>query len=1306
MKKRLLSAALALAMVLTLMPLTVFAAEPASDLSGVTDGSLDATYVEKDSTTLGNYAITDAPGWYAQVKGTDDDANKTRYVKITEGFVINSKYYAGTALPMTKDRDGNDTTTPVSTTFISIGSNQTANLQESTSVNADIYDGKLTLTGGKLTSITVNDSKYTSEGKTTKNEVVLPSTTWSPDATKTISLTLTNVKSSSGVTVTATTDGNVNRTISLNNAKMGAITLNGISGTDTTKLSAQSVTATNGSETGAITIVGSSSSKVEFTDSSTGDSPADITFTAPGGSVQIGGESKTGKITVSSGATEEKAVTVPTVSVTGGEVGGIERAEKASDKSTSASTFTIGKDAVISGEIKTHNGSVTVTSGKTEDISVVNGSVTVNGPTAVVGDVTLGEDGKGTVSFKVTDTGNNVGTVTNDAGTLTVDIPADPKNTFVELTDDDKEYTGHGVKGGTYTKAVPAGWLANSGNTALYYQLESSGGDSYTYYTQAQLGDALTAQSEGEITIVGQESPTQTISFMNGNQPWGSVKVLPNSKIVLPGKVNGIDVSSWTDGTYTALPGVEYPTPATGSSATLNAQSTTNDVTKLTSVKADSTDDIKAVLNGNVITLSGAVKNATGTISIKLVTDILKKDNTYLEEPISITYKTNPGSATFANPGSTGLSAGMTLQDNFTVLRLSNGTTYTVNGSGLKLVADNIKVDGVDAGEGTAGVSKIVATVNISGYSLEQSKTLIGKIQGGSAKFEWGDSTAMGQAINAALASISTSQVDSWRTDAQRAAWQAKNSGTPTTEQMANTEFTDVVLVPYLAVNVTAYNANGTMTATLTPSYRVVVKNPSAGSYVDVFKGKTTGDADGNYIAKAGTSLGTLSTEFGKVTVTFNTLGDNLKDAYMHQDGKYVYKGAENAFEITHAGTTGLGTMTFSKTDDAVVTLTHKVGAIGSDGKKIEGDGAENEVLTYVTLQAAVDDTLPQASDELMDVINVTSSYTGNGTISVTGLARKFKIITVGNTTISSNANADVVDVTANGHTYTIQLLKSNVTTATISVGIAAGGAAIATTSSAKPGDTVSGTIKPSTGYKAGTFTATAKKKDGTSVSVGVSVNTTSNTFSFVVPADATSVTVTPSFVVDTGLPFTDVATTDSYFMAVKWNYDNNYVKGTTTTTFGPTGNVTRAQVVTILYRNAGSPTVDVSTNPYTDINVAGVDAEMQRAIIWATQKNIVQGYGNGKFGPNNPVRKQEFAKILYTYNQYRGRVSTVPTVNLDTLFTDASNISDWAVPYVKWAVGNGVMSAVTGKQFLPQLQLQRWQVAVDVYNYGLRFGA
>ena len=112
-------------------------------------------------------------------------------------------------------------------------------------------------------------------------------------------------------------------------------------------------------------------------------------------------------------------------------------------------------------------------------------------------------------------------------------------------------------------------------------------------------------------------------------------------------------------------------------------------------------------------------------------------------------------------------------------------------------------------------------------------------------------------------------------------------------------------------------------------------------------------------------------------------------------------------------------------------------------------------------------------------------------------------------------------------------------------------------------------------------------------------------------------------------MPFTDVPTTGYAYNAILWAYNNGVVKGTSDTTFAPGDSITRAQTVTMLYRYAKSPEVS-GTLSFTDASaVADWAAD---AVLWASQNEIVSGYPDGSFGPDNTATRAQMAKILQGY--------------------------------------------------------------------------
>ena len=173
------------------------------------------------------------------------------------------------------------------------------------------------------------------------------------------------------------------------------------------------------------------------------------------------------------------------------------------------------------------------------------------------------------------------------------------------------------------------------------------------------------------------------------------------------------------------------------------------------------------------------------------------------------------------------------------------------------------------------------------------------------------------------------------------------------------------------------------------------------------------------------------------------------------------------------------------------------------------------------------------------------------------------------------------------------------------------------------------------------------------------------------------------------------------YGEAVIYCFDNGFMTGTSDTTFSPNGKFTRAMFVMVLARIEGA---DLGT--YTSTSFADV-AEgkwYSRAVEWAYQNGLTSGIGTdaatGKplFGWNNDVTRQQLAQFLYTYSVKKG-YDVTESADLDK-FTDASDVSAWALKAVKWAVGTGLISGTTNTTISPKSSATRAQVAVIVMNY------
>ena len=1373
MKKRLLSAVLALAMALTMLPLSVFASPADVPSAGhPVNAKSKVQYIARVGNNMDGVTLQNTPGWFHVY--TEKVDNKT----VTKYEVINSGVMGGTGTSGTWYTDVAAAQAANQTSFTLLADATSVALAKNGTIDLNGCDLTIASIADAVTSLTLTDKNNTTGSiRSTVSGI-------SKISTATTGFTL----NATGVDVGDVTLTNPStHSITLNNCEAGSITMSG----KTDGTSAQTLTI-NEDRTGGVTSIDGTisvtgnSSRVTLTDTQ---GSATVNLTGTGTQLIVNGLSNVGDVTlVGSTDTTKKTAAAPRVTVNGGTVGDISVGN--TDVLTSKYTIQVNNRMTSVGDISVNFADVTVTQGTAGDIAVAeSGTVKVAGDYAKVGDVSFAK-GVGS-SFAVTGGYNQVGDITVTSGAdFKLDIPADPTNTFGTLT-----LTGYkaptngasGVKGGTFSAAVNADYLVKSGAGALTYQLEvgSAPSSTVTYYTQSQLADALNAQgtTSGTLTITGQTAPINgQITFKNGDKTWGVLTCNGPVAFALPGKVNGVDVNNWTDGVYTYTVGQTYTSPtdlSAGKNVTLNAQVTSTDVTKITDVTATNTvvNNVRTSLNGNVITLTGAVTPVAGfaPIDLKLTTDYIQTTGLPLVLDVQVLYNSANKTVVFANPGSSSqLGYGVTLEDGLNTLRLSNGTKYTLNGTGLKELAPLLNTD-TDSKE-------IQATVNISGWTQAQKNELEGKLEGDSAAktnpgqtaaFTWANSPAVAQAINAAQAGISDSQINTWKTAIQRKAWSARSSVSPTAANLAETGYDQVWMVPYLNVVVTAYNPNGSMTATLVPSYYIEVRQSGGANAYTLTK-------DGDAIAQAGRSLGQLTGTLTTIsavsglpenapTVKFNLDAPFTADTYMHQDATYGYKVDTGVYTINHAGSReGFGSVVIN----TVKPLVEMKNMDWSGG----GNGAlETNPHYYDTLQAAVDDV--KAYGE----ITVSADYKGSCDINVTGDARTFTVISVGNNTITSNASGVLVTQQDDGHTYLIQLTKSTVGTGNVVISAAtvANGNVSLSTTRAAANSTVTITANPASGYSVTRITAktntganvpvsstgtnnkytftvpagatsvtvtpefavagqasiiVAPVANGSAVTnasgnvaqtnstvtvtttpnanyrtLGVSARTNTgasvavtrsgnNLYYFTVPAGATSVTITPSFDLDTGMPFVDVLSTEFYLPYVQFVYKNGMMNGTEPTVFSGEQAITRGQLVAILWRQQGSPAAATYAG-FVDVSASEYYAS---AITWAKNNKIVNGTSATTFEPDRAINRQEFATILYNFNNYLGK-STANQKNLNG-YTDNGYVESWAKTAMQWCVGNGIISGDTPTTLSPYGTATRYQGATMLTRYCQNF--
>ena len=176
--------------------------------------------------------------------------------------------------------------------------------------------------------------------------------------------------------------------------------------------------------------------------------------------------------------------------------------------------------------------------------------------------------------------------------------------------------------------------------------------------------------------------------------------------------------------------------------------------------------------------------------------------------------------------------------------------------------------------------------------------------------------------------------------------------------------------------------------------------------------------------------------------------------------------------------------------------------------------------------------------------------------------------------------------------------------------------------------------------------------------------------------------------------PFTDVSEKDWFYGDVMFVYENGLMLGTSKTLFSPHGTATRGMMATILWRMEGSP-APKGKNSFTDVVAGKWYAD---AITWTAENGIFAGYGKDKFGPDDPITREQLAAIFYRYADYKGYDLTVKG-NLDK-FKDADKITDYAKTAMQWAVGSGLVKGKSGNLLDPQGTATRAEIAAMLHRF------
>ena len=247
-------------------------------------------------------------------------------------------------------------------------------------------------------------------------------------------------------------------------------------------------------------------------------------------------------------------------------------------------------------------------------------------------------------------------------------------------------------------------------------------------------------------------------------------------------------------------------------------------------------------------------------------------------------------------------------------------------------------------------------------------------------------------------------------------------------------------------------------------------------------------------------------------------------------------------------------------------------------------------------------------------------------------------------------------------------------------------------------GETVTITPTPDEGYAVDEVTVTDRNGDAVEVTPNGD-----GTWSFTQPAGTVTITVTfrpekacPRDEACPIWPFTDASPSAWYHDGVHYCLEKGLMTGTGATVFQPNTAATRAMIAAMLYRLEGEPTADSGIDFQ---NVADA-AWYAPAVRWAAAAGVVTGYGDGTFGPDDAITREQMAAMLYRYAQYTGYDVGIGEDTNILSYTDAFDISEYAIPAMQWACGAGLVTGLDGGRLDPGGTATRAQVATILMRF------
>ena len=244
------------------------------------------------------------------------------------------------------------------------------------------------------------------------------------------------------------------------------------------------------------------------------------------------------------------------------------------------------------------------------------------------------------------------------------------------------------------------------------------------------------------------------------------------------------------------------------------------------------------------------------------------------------------------------------------------------------------------------------------------------------------------------------------------------------------------------------------------------------------------------------------------------------------------------------------------------------------------------------------------------------------------------------------------------------------------------GGAVSVSPRRADRGDTVTITVKPDSGYELDELTVATRSGNELELT-----DKGSGKYTFAMPGSSVKIQVSFKEIAEQVTnPFTDVYESDYYYDAVLWAVANGVTNGTSATTFSPNAPVTRAQMVTFLWRAYGSPKA-TGSNPFADVSA---DAYYYDAVLWAVANGVTNGTSATTFSPDAPVTRSQAVTFQW-------RAAGSPVVAGDS-FDDVAADAYYAGA-VTWAVANGITNGTGGNKFSPEVTVTRAQAVTFLWR-------